>query len=178
MSTSKQDNLMAKIVRLTAVIGRELAAYSIILMATLVFVGVVFRAVPGLPSLRFVEEYAGYLFVAVTFFGLGDTFVAGGHVRVSLFTQWLHGRVALLLEVIVTIVGLLIVSLLTYFAWKIFWASFVSGERAQTMMQTEVWIPRSVMVPGYIIFALQMLHHLVLTTKQLLAPSKAASSEA
>jgi len=178
MSTFEHDTLIARLARVTAAIGRELAAFSIILMAVLVFVGVIFRAVPGLPSLRFVEEYAGYLFVAVTFFGLGDTFVAGGHVRVSLFTQWLRGRTALLLEVVVTIVGLLIVSLLTYFAWKIFWASYVSGERAQTMMQTEVWIPRSVMVPGYVIFLLQMLQHLIVTVKQLFAPPEKPRTEA
>lgn len=169
MSSSETSGLFTKIANFTAAVGRELAAYSIILMAVLVFVGVVFRAVPGLPSLNFVEEYAGYLFVAITFFGLGDTFVSGGHVRVSLFTQWLKGRAAILLEIIVTIIGILIVSLLTYFAWKLFWSSFVSGERAQTMMQTEVWIPRSVMVPGYLIFILQMLQHLLSMLKKIFA---------
>lgn len=158
------SDILRRFTLCTAGIGREFAAYGIILMTAIVAIGTIVRAIPGAHPFNFVEEYAGYLFVVVAFMGLGDTFLDGAHVRVSLLTRWLTGKTAIILEIVVTIVAIVILSILLYFAWSLLEAGFISGEKAQSMTQTPIWIPRLFMVPGYIIFILQMVHHLIKTS--------------
>lgn len=150
------DRLTRRIVDL----GGNIAALMIIAMTLLVSTNVVFRTLPGLKSLTFVEEYTGYLFVALAFLGFADTFVAGAHVRVSLVPSCLQGWKRSLYEVPLTIVALAVTAAIGWFGGEHFWNGWRDGELAQTVSQTPLWIPRLAVPVGCAILILALVSHL------------------
>ncbi|MBH8580918.1 TRAP transporter small permease subunit [Bisbaumannia pacifica] len=154
------DTLIDRVSSLTSGIGRELAVIAIVLMMILVSVNTLARALPFTSSLFFVEEYVGYLFVALAFMGLADTYRTGGHIRVELLVQRLPERAAALIELIVTLAAIGIIGVLAWHAMELFTKSLASGERAQTVTRTPLWIPRLFLAPGYALLMLELLAHL------------------
>lgn len=159
-SLRKLDALLDRASRLTSGIGRELAVIAIVLMMMLVSINTLARALPFTSSLYFVEEYVGYLFVALAFMGLADTFRTGGHIRVEALIQRLPARAAALLELVVTLAAIGIIGILAWYAMELFTKSLSSGERAQTMTRTPLWIPRLFLAPGYALLLIELLAHL------------------
>lgn len=139
--------------------GRELAAAAIILMTALVAINAIARITPGINGLTFVEEYAGYLFVAITFMGLADTFRTGGHIRVEFLNGRLPRRPAAVLELFVTLAAIGIITILAWYAAELLRDSLASGERAQTVTQTPLWIPHLFLLPGYLLLLLELVTH-------------------
>lgn len=154
------DTLLDRVSSLTSGIGRELAVIAIIMMMLLVSVNTLARALPFTSSLFFVEEYVGYLFVALSFMGLADTFRTKGHIRVELLIQRLPNQAAALLEFVVTLVAIGIIVILAWHAMELLTKSFNSGERAQTMTRTPLWVPRLFLVPGYALLLIELMAHL------------------
>lgn len=138
----------------------SIAALLIITMTVLVSVNVVFRTVPGLKSLTFVEEFTGYLFVALAFLGLADTFVSGAHVRVSIVIGRLRDRARNRLEVVLTFIALLVTATIGWFGAKMFWNSLIHHDLAQTVTQTPLWIPRVTVPLGCLVLLLALISHL------------------
>lgn len=162
------DRLDAAVGKL-AQIGGMLAALAIIAMTVLVLTNITFRILPGVRGLNFIEDFTGYLFVAVAFLGLADTFTSGNHVRVTLILGRLKDNSRAIVEIFVTIVALMIMGWLTHVAVELFLKSWETGVRAQTVVQTPLWIPRAAMVPGCLVFMLVLLLHLRRNIRRLFA---------
>lgn len=162
------DRLDAAVGKL-AQIGGMLAALAIIAMTVLVLTNITFRILPGVRGLNFIEDFTGYLFVAVAFLGLADTFTSGNHVRVTLILGRLKDSSRVIVEIFVTIVALMIMGWLTNVAVELFLKSWETGVRAQTVVQTPLWIPRAAMVPGCLVFMLVLLLHLRRSIRRLFA---------
>ncbi|MAZ22237.1 MAG: hypothetical protein CMN19_14000 [Roseovarius sp.] len=141
-------------------LGGRLAALMIVAMTALVATNVLFRAIPGLRSFKFAEEYTGYFFVALAFLGLADTLRHGGHVRVTLLLHSLAPRVQAVLEIGLTLVALPVVAIIGWFGGKLFWHSLQTGEVAQTVMQTPLWIPRLSIPVGCALLILALISHI------------------
>ncbi|GAA3533243.1 TRAP transporter small permease [Zobellella aerophila] len=156
-SAPEQAGLLDRIAAVTSGIGRELAVIAIILMMALVALNTLARALPSVNGLYFVEEYTGYLFVAVTFMGLADTFRHHGHVRVEFLIRQLPPKPAAVLELLVTLAAIGIISVLAWFGAQLLLGSIRSGELAQTVTQTPLWIPRLCLLPGYLLLLLELL---------------------
>lgn len=169
------DTLLDRVSRLTSSIGRELAVIAIVLMMVLVSLNTIVRALPFIDSLYFVEEYAGYLFVALAFMGLADTFRNQGHIRVEILVQHLPARISAALELLVTLVAISIISILAWHAMELFTKSFASAERAQTVTRTPLWIPRMFLVPGYCLLLIELLAHTSQSLNRLLAANSLGS---
>lgn len=175
LGEENRDPLMPSDDRLDTAVGRlvqlggVLAALAIISMTLLVLTNITFRLLPGVRGLNFIEDYTGYLFVAVAFLGLADTFTSGNHVRVTLILGRLKGHARAIVEILVTIVALVIMGWLTHVAIEMFLKSWESGVRAQTVVQTPLWIPRAAMVPGCVLFMLVLLLHLRRNIRRLFA---------
>ncbi|MES3677143.1 TRAP transporter small permease [Halomonas elongata] len=159
-SLHRLDTLLDRVSRVTSGFGRELAVIAIVLMMMLVSLNTLARALPFTASLYFVEEYAGYLFVALAFMGLADTFRTGGHLRVELLVQRLPPRPAAALELLVTLVAIGIIAVLAWHAMALFTSSLASGEQAQTITRTPLWIPRLLLAPGYGLLLIELLVNL------------------
>lgn len=175
LGEEKPDPLMPSDDRLDAAVGKlaqiggMLAALAIIAMTVLVLINITFRILPGVRGLNFIEDFTGYLFVAVAFLGLADTFTSGNHVRVTLILGRLKDSSRVIVEIFVTIVALMIMGWLTNVAVELFLKSWETGVRAQTVVQTPLWIPRAAMVPGCLVFMLVLLLHLRRNIRRLFA---------
>lgn len=156
----RDPDLADRMTRRIVALGGTMAALMIIAMTFLVSVNVIFRTLPGLKSLTFVEEYTGYLFVGLAFLGFADAFVAGSHVRVSLFLSRLRGRVRSYYEVPLTLVALAVTGAIGWFGGRHFWGAWAHGDLAQTVSQTPLWIPRIAVPLGCAILLLALVAHL------------------
>lgn len=122
------------------------------------------------------DDFAAYAFVAATFLGLAPTLKAGAHIRVQVILDAVPRRAAWFAEVWALAVGLL---LTLYFAW---WTldfvrdSWRFNEVATAMVATPLWIPRSGMLLGLVIFAVALADELVLTASRRKAQPQAATA--
>jgi TRAP-type C4-dicarboxylate transport system permease small subunit len=137
-----------------------LAALSIIGMTALVAANTLFRAMPGVASFTFAEEYTGYLFIAIAFLGLADTFRHGDHVRVTMVLNRFSAHRRAQIEVIMAIVAILVILVIAWFGAQFFWDGIVTGETAQTVVQTPLWIPRFLIPLGSGIFIIVLISYL------------------
>ena len=74
-----------------ATVSMAFAALAVLAMCLLVTGAVFVRYVFGLPVV-WVPEIVGYLMVALVFLALGETMLAGGHIRIDLFIGRLPKR--------------------------------------------------------------------------------------
>ena len=147
-------------------IGVNISIYSIIIMTALVALNTAVRAIPFLTPLKFVEEYTGYLVITMLFMGLAWTLRTDGHVRMCLITDRLPPRVRAGWEVITTIAAIVIIWILFWHASTFIILSIKTGERAQTVTMTPMWIPRLMLFPGYLALLLELAVHLVWKVKE------------
>jgi TRAP-type transport system small permease protein len=151
---------VSKTITFFSKLGLELAGYALILMTLLVALNTAFRVLPFVKALNFVEEYSGYFFVAISFLGLADTLRKGAHVRVTLIITKLRPKIRAAVDIITSFVGLIIIMILTYHALFFFLDTVISGERAQSVTETPLWIPQLFLIPGYVFLILELLLHL------------------
>ena len=141
--------------------GLNIAIFAIIGMVTIVALNTVARVLPFMRAFQFVEEYSGYLLVAMTFLGLAYTLRIGGHVQMTLVTGKLPPRVRAAWEIFTTIAAILIIWILFWHALQFLITTLKTGERAQTVMLTPLWIARLMLVPGYLFLMLELFVHLL-----------------
>ncbi|HEX6011620.1 MAG TPA: TRAP transporter small permease [Geminicoccaceae bacterium] len=106
-------------------------------------------------------DYAGYCMAAASFLALAYTFGAGGHIRVELVLQRLHGPARRVAQTAAYLVG---AGLAWYFAWFALRAVRVSrvlGDVSQGQDATPLWIPQLGMAAGTLLFAVALTDHLV-----------------
>jgi TRAP-type C4-dicarboxylate transport system permease small subunit len=106
-------------------------------------------------------DYAGYCMAAASFLALAHTFNAGGHIRVELVLQRLHGPAGRAVRTAAYLVG---AGLAWYFAWFALRAVQVSrtlGDVSQGQDATPLWIPQLGMAAGTFLFAVAVTDHLL-----------------
>jgi len=153
-------------IRFLSRLGMNVSVYAIITMTALVALNTAMRALPFGISLKFVEEYTGYLVVTLVFCGLAWTLRIDGHVVMNLVTNKLSPRIRAGWEVVTTAAAMVII-------WILFWqgTSFIilslrTMEKAQTVTMTPLWIPRLMLFPGYLALLLELLLHLAWKVKE------------
>ena len=125
-------------------------------------------------SLEFSWEYGAFFMAGAFFLGLGWTLDQGGHVRVGILAEHLPPKIAHLLDLSATIVGLLIAAFLTFALGGLTWSSFIDGSRTFTATATPLVIPQVVITLGALIMTLQLVARLI---RLLLGDKKPGVSE-
>ncbi len=104
----------------------------------------------------FVEEFAGYLLLVTVFLGMVYTFERGEHIRITILTQRLPKTVQMYLEAITLSLGLVLILLLTKWAWILWLYNFRVGVTSLTSLHVPLWIPVTALVVGLSLFAAQL----------------------
>ena len=137
-----------------------LAGCAIVLIAVAVVVSIGSRAmgvyIPGM------TETAGYGMAAAGALGLAHTAINGGHVRVDLVLSRLSEKPRHRLE-LVALVGTSIAVCFT--AWSLYRLAATShrfGDLSSNSDGLPLWIPQLPLAVGFIVFAISLLHLLVL----------------
>ncbi|MGB6102474.1 MAG: TRAP transporter small permease [Pusillimonas sp.] len=116
---------------------------------------------PGLPGgLPYTWEYCSYLMATCFTFGAAMTLRTGGHIRVNLLLSNVSAKARKVLEIGVSLVGLLSVSFMTVAMSLFTWSSFVSGQ-VSAASGTALWIPKLAVTLGILLLALQLFARLI-----------------
>jgi TRAP-type C4-dicarboxylate transport system permease small subunit len=134
------------------------SAALLVLLALLIVASILTRLagayVPGL------TEYSGYTMAGASFFALAYTFRAGGHIRVGILLNALHGRARWVLQLWCLLVAAFFSGYLAFYLLKMTRVSWILGDRSEGADAILMWIPQSLVAFGALVFALCILHSL------------------
>ena len=99
------------------------------------------------------DEIAGYVMAITASWGLGYALVELAHVRIDLVHRRLPGGGRALLDVIAIAAMALTVSLVAFQCWPVLEKSLARGSRANTPLETPLWIPQGLWFGGWLWFA-------------------------
>lgn len=130
------------------------ASLTVLAMCLLVTGAVFVRYVFGIPVV-WVPEIVGYLMVVLVFLALGETMLAGGHIRIELFVGRLPGRLRDILELLTLMLS---TGVAGFFAWhgvRTMLRSFEFGRRDSFgALSTPLYIPQAALPIGLSILTL------------------------
>jgi len=107
------------------------------------------------------EDFSGYALAASTFFGLAYTFREGGHIRVTLVIQRLKHSTRHYQELFILILGLALVSYMTWYCSYMVWESYVFEEVSYGYIPIPLWIPQTPVALGMLGLNLAVLDQLI-----------------
>lgn len=140
--------------------GGALASASVILITVLVCLEIVARDVFR-TSIMISDEMSGYLYAAIVFFGLAQTFRDKGFIRVESLYDRFRGRAANILRWLFVLIAILYVSVLLVDAVRNLLYLFRGNVVSDTLTQTPLYLPQSLMVIGWAMLLLQLLTYVV-----------------
>lgn len=125
------------------------------LLLTVVFIltDVILRKF-SLGSLGGSDEISGYVMAAVASWGLACALAERAHVRIDVIRQKLTqpGRAAM--DIFAMIVTNGVILLIAYQCWPVLQKTLERGSRANTPLETPLWIPQGIWFTGWLWFAL------------------------
>ncbi|GHH01167.1 TRAP transporter small permease subunit [Pseudodonghicola xiamenensis] len=125
------------------------------LVATIVFVLVdVIGRKTGWGSLGGSDEISGYVMAAVASWGLACALLDRAHVRIDLIRQRLGAGGQAMMDLFAMIVTNGVVMLIAYHCWPVLEKTLERGSRANTPLETPLWIPQGIWFSGWAWFAL------------------------
>ena len=144
------ERLLERTRRANAVVA---LAVGVLLAATALFILVDITLRQLGRSLGGSDEIAGYVMAITASWGLGYALVELAHVRIDLVHRRLPGAGRALLDVIAIAALALTVALVAFQCWPVLGKSLSRGSRANTPLETPLWIPQSLWFGGWIWFA-------------------------
>ena len=148
-----------------ALVGAYVAAGCLVAMVLLVLAEIatalLSRVIPWMPSgIRFAWEYSAYLMGSAFMFGGALTLRAGMQIRVEILLRAGNGRFARPLELLSSLVGAAVLSMLAWSLSEFAWRSWTSGQVSGDTL-TPLWIPQASLAVATTVFALQALARLL-----------------
>lgn len=140
-------------------LGRANRAVALILGVTLVLTvafiltDVLMRRF-GFGSLGGSDEISGYVMAAVASWGLACALMQRAHVRIDVIRQKLGQPGRAVMDIFAMIVTNATVLLIAYQCWPVLEKSLTRGSRANTPLETPLWIPQGIWFAGWLWFAL------------------------
>ncbi len=133
-----------------------LAAVAILLIAVLVMINIISRAVgafvPGL------TESAGYCMAAAGSLGMAHTLGQGGHIRVAMLLERLRGKGRFAVELWALLLASGLSVYLAVFLVKMVYVSWLFEDRSDGSDEILIWIPQVPAALGFLLFAICLVH--------------------
>lgn len=134
---------MRRILTGTVAIGSAL----LLIMMAMIVVEVVLRGLFK-SSLLVVDEYSGYLVVAITFLGIPFALRDQALLRVDVVIDRLRGRGRALAELVFDLVSFACAAALGWFLLRMVLTSYERGTFTTTPAMTPLWLPQAIMPIG------------------------------
>ncbi|GAB2573504.1 TRAP transporter small permease [Leucobacter ruminantium] len=138
------------------------ASAGVLLLAVMVFGGVLWRYVLGAP-LSFVLPVGEYVLLAIIFLAMSGTLLNDGHVRIDFVTEAMPRRVGLIVRQAGDAIGIAVVGLLCWLSVVQFDKVFTSGETDISVLRIPMWFTQWLLIFG---FGLMTLTYLLLWVKR------------
>jgi TRAP-type C4-dicarboxylate transport system permease small subunit len=99
------------------------------------------------------EEIAGYVMAGATAWGMAYALTGLAHVRIDVARARLGGRGRALLDVLGVVSLSAVAVVVAFHGWGVVARSLLNGSRANTALETPLWIPQLVWFSGWLWFA-------------------------
>ncbi|MGI9412614.1 MAG: TRAP transporter small permease subunit [Hyphomicrobiales bacterium] len=106
-------------------------------------------------------EFAGYSMAACVFFGMAYTFRSGGHIRVTLFTNRMSGKVRRFNDLWCLAALAVVISYLAFYLCQLAYESWLFEEISEGGDAIPLWIAQSPMAFGAAVYAVCAIHTFV-----------------
>lgn len=156
--------------RIGVVCGLVLLADGAFILAEIVLRQTAYGALGGS------DEISGYVMAAFATWGFTYALLERAHVRIDLLQRRLPGIGRALLDVLALALLAATALVVTFYAWGVLATTLDRGSRANTPLETPLWIPQSIWFGGWLWFAATTLVLLVCTLV-LLAQRRLAAIE-
>ncbi|WP_371157300.1 TRAP transporter small permease [Jannaschia sp. 2305UL9-9] len=110
-------------------------------------------------------ELSGFFLAASTFLGLAYTLIAGGHVRVSLVSQFVPDGVRRIVELWCCAIGLAITGFMTWQVGFFALETWRFNELSPGLLAIPMWIPQSAVAFGLAVLVLALLEQAVVVLR-------------
>jgi TRAP-type mannitol/chloroaromatic compound transport system permease small subunit len=100
------------------------------------------------------EEIAGYVMAGATAWGMAYALTALAHVRIDIARARAGARGRALFDVLGVVALSAVAALVAFHGWSVLARSLANGSRANTAMETPLWIPQLIWFSGWVWFAL------------------------
>jgi len=126
---------------------------ALILTVAFILTDVALRGL-GLGSLGGSDELSGYVMAAVASWGLAFTLLERAHVRIDIVRLKLHDRGRAAMDILAMVVTNGTVLLIAFQCWPVLRKTIAGGSRANTPLETPLWIPQGIWFAGWLWFAI------------------------
>ncbi len=156
MPETRQTEWPMRIVTLLARTNRTIAIICgvvLLVIVALTLAEIALRQIVG-RGLGGVDEVSGYVMAGVAAWGFSYALVDRAHVRIDVATGRLPiaGRSLFDFIALVSVCGVAI--LVSWYGWNVLSRSFQGASRANTPLETPLWIPQSIWLGGWLWLAL------------------------
>ncbi|TKW65931.1 MAG: TRAP transporter small permease [Paracoccus denitrificans] len=108
----------------------------------------------SLGSLGGSDEISGYVMAAVASWGLAYALIQRAHVRIDVIRHRLAAPGRAAMDIFAMVVTNATVLLIAYQCWPVLQKTLERGSRANTALETPLWIPQGIWFAGWLWFAL------------------------
>lgn len=146
------DNLQGAVIRANRAVALLLGV-GLVLTVLFILTDVILRK-SGAGSLGGSDEISGYVMAAVASWGMACAMVERAHVRIDVIRHKLAqpGRIAM--DLFAMIVTNATIILIAWHCWPVLQKTLERGSRANTPLETPLWIPQGIWFSGWVWFAL------------------------
>lgn len=130
-----------------------LLGIALILTVAFILTDVALRGL-GLGSLGGSDELSGYVMAAVASWGLAFALLERAHVRIDVLRLKLRDTGRAAMDILAMIVTNGVVLLIAFQCWPVLQKTIERGSRANTPLETPLWIPQGIWFAGWLWFAL------------------------
>lgn len=129
-------------------------AVGVVLLLTVAFIftEVVLRRL-GLGALGGTDEISGYVMAGATSWGMAYALVVLAHVRIDLLRQRAAPPVRVLLDLVALGTLAAVALAVAWHGWSVLSRTLANASRANTPLETPLWIPQLVWWSGWVWFA-------------------------
>lgn len=122
----------------------------VVLLATVIFilVDIGMRRIAG-RGLGGSDEISGYVIAGVAAWGFSYALVERAHVRIDVLTGRLPPAGRALFDLVSAASLMVVAALVTSYGWRVFSRSWERDSRANTPLETPLWIPQSIWLSGW-----------------------------
>lgn len=160
---------MRKALDLIYLAAGALSAICILTICALVTMQVIFNLITKLFGTQFAytipsyADFAGFLLAAASFLALAYTLKHEGHIRVTLFRDFLKGPLGHAVEVVTLGLAAVAAAFMTYAMIGHLQESISYGDVSTGIIPVPLWLPQSTLVLGLALFTLALVDDLVCT---------------
>lgn len=141
------QRLIALLVRVNRTIA-IVCGVTLLLTVALILIDLVLRQTPA-GSLGGADEISGYVMAGMATWGFSYALTERAHVRIDLIQGRLTTVGKALLDIL-ALASLAVVSLLVaYYAWGVLAKTITRDSRANTPLETPLWVPQSIWFAGW-----------------------------